>query len=200
MFGADYRTAQRMARALEDTFPGVEIRADEDRRRRWKLHDAGLVRYQGIRDDELAALEMSIRRAEGEGAAPHVAALAALRERLLACMPGPHARRAEADADALLEAQGFAARPGPAVRAVPGVLETIAEALKGPFLLAITYAGADGEEAERRVAPTACCSACAAILSRGTKTTTRSCGTSASTAFARHFSLARASCAGLLRH
>ena len=39
------------------------------------------------------------------------------------------------------------------VRAEPGVLETIAEALKGPFLLAITYAGADGAVAERRVAP-----------------------------------------------
>ena len=33
-FDADHRTAQRMARALEDTFPGVEIRTDEDRRRR----------------------------------------------------------------------------------------------------------------------------------------------------------------------
>ena len=152
-FGADHRTAQRMARALEDTFPGVEIRTDEDRRRRWKLRDPGLARFQGVRDDELAALEMSIRRAEREGAAPDVAALAALRDRLLACMPGPHARRAEADAEALLEAQGFAARPGPAVRAEPGVLETIAEALKGPFLLAITYAGADGIAAERRVAP-----------------------------------------------
>jgi predicted DNA-binding transcriptional regulator YafY len=32
--GADHRTAQRMARALEDTFPGIEIRTDEDRRRR----------------------------------------------------------------------------------------------------------------------------------------------------------------------
>ena len=152
-FDADHRTAQRMARALEDTFPGVEIRTDEDRRRRWKLRDPGLARFQGVRDDELAALDMSIRRAERDGATPDVAALAALRDRLLALMPGLHARRAEADAEALMEAQGFAARPGPAVRAEPGVLETIAEALKGPFLLAITYAGADGGEAERRVAP-----------------------------------------------
>lgn len=152
-FDADHRTAQRMARALEDTFPAVEIRTDPDRRRRWKLRDPGLARFQGIRDDELAALDMSIRRAEREGATPDAAALAALRDRLLAVMPGPHARRAEADAEALMEAQGFAARPGPAVRAEPGVLETIAEALKAPFLLAITYAGPDGAAAERRVAP-----------------------------------------------
>ena len=40
-FGADRRTAQRMVRALEDTSPGVEIRTDEDRRRRWKLSATG---------------------------------------------------------------------------------------------------------------------------------------------------------------
>lgn len=39
------------------------------------------------------------------------------------------------------------------VRAESGVLETIAEALKGPFLLSITYAGADDTVVERRVAP-----------------------------------------------
>lgn len=93
------------------------------------------------------------RSAAPNARGPDVAALAALRDKLLACMPGPHARRAEADAEALLEAQGFAARPGPAARAEPGVLETIAEALKGPSLLVITYAGADGIVAERRVAP-----------------------------------------------
>ena len=96
---------------------------------------------------------MSIRRAEREGATPDAAALNALRDRLLAVMPGPHARRAEVDAGALLEAQGFAARPGPVVRAEPGVLETVSEALKGPFLLAIAYARPDGEPTERTVAP-----------------------------------------------
>jgi predicted DNA-binding transcriptional regulator YafY len=150
-FHADHRTAQRMTRALEVTFPGVEIRTGEDRRRRWKLKDPGLARFQGLRDDELAALEMSLRRAEREGASVDAAALASLRDRLLATMPGPHARRAEADAEAVLEAQGYAARPGPRVRAAPGVLETIAEALKGPFLLGITYAGAEESAPGERV-------------------------------------------------
>ena len=140
-FEADHRTAQRMARALEATFEGVEVRTGEDRRRRWKLRDPGLVRFQGLRDDELAALEMSLRRAEREGATVDRAALASLRDRLLATMPGPHARRAESDAEAMLESQGYAARPGPRVRAAPGVLEVIVEAFKGPFMLAIAYQG-----------------------------------------------------------
>ena len=36
------------------------------------------------------------------------------------------------------------------ISAAPGVIETIAEALKGPFLLAITYAGADGVVTEQQ--------------------------------------------------
>ena len=133
-YGADHRTAQRMARALQGAFPDVEIRTDDDRRRRRKLRDPGLARFQGIRDGELTALDNSIRRAEREGAGPDVAALAALRDRLLACIPAARPprrgrRRGAARGPGLR-------RPGPSVRAAPGVLETITEALKGPFLLA----------------------------------------------------------------
>ncbi|MFP4568893.1 helix-turn-helix transcriptional regulator [Rhodosalinus sp.] len=143
-FGVDRRTAQRMTRALEDTFGGVETRSDPDRRKHWRLDTgrARLIFAQGLRESELTALEMSIRRAEREGAAADAAALARLRDRLLAAMPGPHARRVEADAEALLEAQGYASRPGPRVRVDPGLLGAIAEALKAPQRLSIEYAGA----------------------------------------------------------
>jgi predicted DNA-binding transcriptional regulator YafY len=149
----EFRADHRMARALEDTFPAVEIRTDEDRRRRWKLRDPGLARLQGVRDDELAALEMSIRRAEREGRhprrrRPRRAARPAPRGDAGPPRPPRRGRRRGADGG-----PGLRRPPGPAVRAEPGVLETIAEALKAPFLLAITYAGPDGAPAERRVAP-----------------------------------------------
>ncbi len=153
-FDADHRTAQRMTRALEDVFRGVEVNTDGDRRRRWKLRDTSLLRLQGIGDSELAALEMSIRRAEREGATNEVRTLASLRDRLLATMPGPHARRAESDAEAVLEAYGYASRPGPRVRSEPLVLETVAQALKGPFVLVVTYAGPkDNQPRERLLEP-----------------------------------------------
>jgi len=99
-FGVDRRTAQRMTRALEATFPGCTTATDDARRKLWRLnaHDARLMLAQGIRDSELTALELAIRRAGREGASPEVRALSALRDRLLAAMPGPHARRAKADA------------------------------------------------------------------------------------------------------
>ncbi|MDT8854693.1 WYL domain-containing protein [Paracoccaceae bacterium Fryx2] len=153
MFRVDRRTAQRMTKALEDCFPNVETHADDQRRKFWKLKasDARMMLAQGIRDSELAAVEMSIRRAEREGATNEVRALTSLRDRLLSSMPGPHARRAEADAEAVLEANGFASRPGPHVRSDPLMLATIAEALKGPHVLTITYAGSRDNGLRERV-------------------------------------------------
>ncbi len=140
-FGVDRRTAQRMTKALEETFPNCVTRTDDDRRKYWKLRgdQARLMLAQGIRDSELAAMELAIRRAERDGALTEVRALAGLRDRLLAGMPLPHARRAEADAEAVLEAHGFASRPGPQVRVSADLLGLISEALKGPHILALTY-------------------------------------------------------------
>lgn len=154
-FGVDRRTAQRMTRALEDMFPHCITRVDDERRKFWKLRadDARLMLAQGIRDSELAALELAIRRAEREGLATEVRALSGLRDRLLAAMPGPHARRAEADAEAVLEAHCFASRPGPRVRIGPDLMGVIGAALKGPHVLTVIYAGGRDPDRARRLEP-----------------------------------------------
>jgi predicted DNA-binding transcriptional regulator YafY len=153
-FGVNMRTAQRMVRALESTFPSVSIKTDSDRRRWWKLRDTAMLGMRGIYDRELVALEMSIRRAKREGAVSEVEALQALRGRLMATLPSSHARRAEVDAEAVLEAQGYACRPGPKVKTSPAVTGAIAEALKAPFSLIIRYQGKqDAEPRDRTVEP-----------------------------------------------
>lgn len=142
-FSVDRRTAQRMTKALEETFPNFTTRTDDDRRKYWKINfnDARQMLAAGLRTSELAALELSIVRAERDGALNDMRALKGLRDRLLAAMPGSHARRAEVDAEALLEAYGFASRPGPRVRASPDLLGMISEALKGPHQLSVVYEG-----------------------------------------------------------
>lgn len=154
-FSVDRRTAQRMTKALEEMFPRCITWVDGDRRKFWKIKsaDALLMLSQGIRDAELAALELAIRRAEREGAVTDVRALSGLRDRLLSAMPGPHARRAEADAEAVLEAHGFASRPGPQVRTAPELMGTIGIALKGPHVLTVVYAGGREPNRTRRLKP-----------------------------------------------
>lgn len=74
-----------------------------------------------------------------EGATSDVPALISLRDRLLAAMPSSHARRAAVDAGAMLEAQGYACRPGPRVHVASVTLGAIAVAIKAPFSLNIAY-------------------------------------------------------------
>jgi predicted DNA-binding transcriptional regulator YafY len=152
-FDVDRRTAQRMTKVLEDIFPNTTTKVDDERRKYWKLQstDARLILTQGVRDSELSALEMAIRRAERDGATNETGPLQSLRDRLLAAMPGPFARRVEADAEAVLEAYGFASRPGPRVRTDPTLLSVIAEALKGPHLLSIQYLGTRDAAARDRM-------------------------------------------------
>jgi len=153
-FGVNQRTAQRMIRGLEMAFPGMVWSTDRERRRWWKLRDTTLLRMQGICDSELAVLDMSIRRAQRGGAIDDVKALMSLRDRQLAAIPSSHARRAEVDAEAVLEAQGYACRPGPKVQVGPRIMGTIAVAIKAPFSLVLTYRGAQDTEArERTVEP-----------------------------------------------
>lgn len=155
-FGCDHRTAQRMMRAFEAVFPQVEIGEDAGRRRYWHMprSDPRWLQAQGIRDSELAALDMAAKRAERDGAPDEAQRLRALRDRLLAAMPSSHARRTEADAEALLEAQGFASRPGPRVVSDMKLLGVLTEALRAPWELKISYRGAqDDRPKQRQVEP-----------------------------------------------
>lgn len=153
-FGVNQRTAQRMMREFEETFPSYICSTDRERRRWWKLSDTTLTRMQGVRASELSALDMAIKRAEHEGALMNVRGLVSLRDRLLASMPSTHARRTETDAAAILEAQGLACRPGPKAKLAPNILGAISEGITAPFSLDIVYQAArDPEPRTRKVEP-----------------------------------------------
>jgi predicted DNA-binding transcriptional regulator YafY len=140
-FGVTLRSAQRMTQALTQAFPSIAVSGGKrGEPKRWSLAgDERLLHLKGIRDDELSALDMSIRRAEREGAITEARALAALRDRLVVLHSTSEVVRAEADAEATLQARGHACRPGPSTAYDPAILEIIDLALKGPFRLEITY-------------------------------------------------------------
>jgi hypothetical protein len=66
-----------MTRAIEHCLSGVDTRIDDAQRKFWSLssRDIRLVTSRGLRDSKPVALEMSIRRADQEGAAHEVEAL-----------------------------------------------------------------------------------------------------------------------------
>jgi predicted DNA-binding transcriptional regulator YafY len=151
-FEVSHRTAQRMAQALVEIFPETEVVENPDRRRAWRLPSGDVRHLRGIGDDELAALDLAIRVAEHACDVGMARALSRLSQRLRAAAPRGDILRAEADAEALLEASEFAARAGPRSRVSPEVAEAVALALKGPSLLRMRYRGRDGVT-ERVVEP-----------------------------------------------
>lgn len=153
-FEVNQRTAQRMLRGLELAFPSLDYTDGLDRRRYWKLTDPRFVKMQGVRDTELAALDMSIRRAAETGAEQDAKALASLRDRLMAALSSRQVERTEMDAEALLEMQGYACRPGPKVKSHPEIMGAISQALKIPCTLRVIYRSArDSEGRERELEP-----------------------------------------------
>ena len=150
-FAVNERTARRMARALEDVFPRIDVVTDDERRRWWSLRDVDYTRHRGFRESETAALDLAIRRAERDGAANEVKSLTEMRDRLLASASPPQARSAEVSSEVMLEANGFACRPGPASQASPHYLRLLFEAFIAPMSIRMTYRSARDDAPRERV-------------------------------------------------
>jgi predicted DNA-binding transcriptional regulator YafY len=129
--GISRRTAQRIMHALEAQFPDTESRFDEDGHKRWRLQTGALRDLLTLTSDELAALDISIETLERSALGVEAAELRRLREKILALVPRNKIARVETDHEALLEAQGFASRPGPAARIVPEIASKDFKSSKG---------------------------------------------------------------------
>ena len=153
-FECHQRTAQRMVASLRDVFQGVVETIGDDQRKRWRLPRSGLRELLTLRVEEAAALDHAIAQLGAAGHASEARHLASLREKLLTLVPDRGAARFETDYEALLEAQGFVARPGPKPIAEPTVLEAVSEAIKACRALDITYRSRNESNARRRrIAP-----------------------------------------------
>ena len=153
-FGVSKRTAQRMLRALELQFSDTSAATDHEGRKRWRLPSAPLRDLMTLSAEELASLDLAITTLRRSGLAVEADDLLSLREKILALVPRAKAARLETDHEALLEAQGLAARPGPRQKIDRAVSASIAEALKACRVLEVAYQARDEREPrQRRVMP-----------------------------------------------
>ena len=136
-FSVSKRTAQRMLRALETQFPDTSVTIGEQGRKRWLLPSGALRDLMSLSPEELAALDIAIETLKRSGLAAEAADLLALREKIMALVPRTKAVRLETDHEALLEAQGLAARPGPRQRIDRKIGAAIAEAVKACRILEV---------------------------------------------------------------
>jgi len=153
-FGISKRTAQRMLRAMEAQFPDTNVTIDNEGRKRWHLPSGALRDLMSLFPEELAALDLAIETLKRSSLAVEADDLLNLREKILALVPRSKVARLETDHEALLEAQGLAARPGPRQRIDRKIAAAIAEAIKACRLLEIEYQSRDERKPrKRRIAP-----------------------------------------------
>ncbi len=152
-FEVSHRTAQRMMRALELQFPDVEIFDGNDNYKRWRMDGLHLRDLISLSADELASIDLGISHLERSGLVPEAQSLKSLRNKVLGLIPRSKPRL-EPDYDALLEAQGFIARPGPKPKINATVHAQLVEAIKACRLVTIKYkSNFQTSEIPRAVAP-----------------------------------------------
>lgn len=153
-FECDRRRAQRMISALQDLFPQLVRRVDEERRPRWYLPAASIATFLVPASDELAALSYAIQVLKTGPAKPEVAHLEQLEAKIRAMVPVQLRSRFAVDEEALLECLGLATRPGPRPVANPQIDELIGYSLKARQRLRILYAsGLDAAARWRTIEP-----------------------------------------------
>jgi predicted DNA-binding transcriptional regulator YafY len=133
-FGISLRTAQRMLAKLETKFGEVASGLCADGRKRWRIDPAAGVDAREpltFAAEDLAALGRAIAAAQREGATAEARSLERVRDKLVALIPGRRLSRIEPDLEALLEAQGVVARPGPRPKLDEAVSQAIAHATAG---------------------------------------------------------------------
>jgi predicted DNA-binding transcriptional regulator YafY len=138
-FKCSYRTAQRMIVALETSFPDVVSRTDEEGRKRWRLEGGHFRDLMNLTSEELASVDLAIEQFEQAGMEFEAKELKRLKDKILALVPRQTKVRIETDHEALLEARGFIARPGPRPKADENILDTVSKAIKACCVLELNY-------------------------------------------------------------
>lgn len=148
-FEVSRKTMDRRLAAVDQAFPGRLESKTIDGKKYWSLRggiNTGLV---GVDATELAALDTAIELL-GRGRPDLQHALRDLADKVRALDSGARAQT-ETDAEALLEGQGIAARPGPRPRIDLAVVEVLREGLLGCLKVRIRYRSRIKREEKDRV-------------------------------------------------
>jgi predicted DNA-binding transcriptional regulator YafY len=137
-FAVNRRTAERMRDAVAELFPQLE-EVDGERPKRWRLPNGLSGIFREPLADELAALRSAARRLERDGRNDLAAPLDSLAAKIEASLKPARRRTLAPDVEALLEAEGFASRPGPRPLIPPESFALVRQAILQGRRLAFAY-------------------------------------------------------------
>lgn len=138
-YGIGRRTAERRLSALKAILPDIEEAETGERTKRWRLASRSLMPLLKLTPDDLALMETAAGLFKREGLARKAQKARELSGRLQAAMRPDVRNRTQTDLEVLIEAEGFALRPGPRRTISPDILASIRQALLGPNQIKIKY-------------------------------------------------------------
>lgn len=138
------RTLQRMIRAIEQVCGPLEAVPSGDREKRWRLSPTPLSRALAPTASEVAEIDLAADRLRQEGLAERADLLRLAASRVRVASSEANLRRMEPDIEALLMAEGVAARPGPAVILPDGSIHRLRRSILSNHRIRLHYRRADG--------------------------------------------------------
>lgn len=138
-FRVSRRTAERMRDAVKYSFPPIEENEGPDRQKSWRLPATAITSLVAFRAEELQELNLAIEDAERQGLDERVTNLKSLKAKLSASLKTQDQRRLEPDLESLMEAEGFALRPGPRPKVGQDTLRTVRTAFMRQCRLQAQY-------------------------------------------------------------
>lgn len=153
-FEVSRRTAERLRNAVERLGWPLEEVPTDSATKHWRLPPASGTVFLNPTVEELASLESASRLLISSNRRVDAGNLVNLRDKLLALASSKTRRRIEPDLEALMEAEGIAARPGPRPDISVEVLERLREAIKRCVRVRLHYRSRDtGKLSKQLVCP-----------------------------------------------
>jgi predicted DNA-binding transcriptional regulator YafY len=145
------RTVERLLAAIGQAVgDALEARLDGERKR-WRMRGHRVATMVPLTPTELHEVASAARRLQEDGLPERAALLRAAAHKMQALADERTRRRAEPDLEALLQGEGFAARPGPRVSVPDGVIETLRHALLAQRVVRVRYLGNSGGAAREHL-------------------------------------------------
>jgi predicted DNA-binding transcriptional regulator YafY len=152
-FSISRRTAERLRDAIAEVFPQLE-EIEGERPKRWRLPNSLSGIFREPLAAELAALRGLARRLAHDGLIDNATLLDNLAAKIEASLKPARRRTLAPDVEALLQAEGFAFRPGPRPIIAPQTFALIRQAILEGRRLAFSYRSEAAESvAYREVVP-----------------------------------------------
>lgn len=153
-FDVGRRTAERMRDSVMRIFPNIEERVQYDKSKRWRLRSRTLEHLTQLNADDLSELKIAIDYLRRENLPVQSGNLEHLWVKLKGMVEPENVSRIETDLEALLEAEGYATRPGPRPKVEQDVIYRLRDAIKAAQKIKITYHGrVKGDTRERVISP-----------------------------------------------